>query len=177
MWAHRGADHEFCRGQRPLLPAGLGNVERESLLGHMWTIHLKAKVPTTRLVLAKVPKTHLLADRQLAQSAGVDEPVGELPLNLVHGQPKMTPEQQALRVARYSLQIARNNDEAGRVIRTLAFALGASRTENGTIKALHAILLQLQQPRRLSDREAYKSSGTSLSTFIKWRRRVQSAEL
>ena len=51
-------------------------------------------------------------------------------------------------------------------------ALGASRIETGTAKALHAVLLQLAQP-GVSDIEAYRSTGASRSNFTKWRRRVQ----
>ena len=58
----------------------------------------------------------------------------------------------------------------------LAVALGANRTEGGTIKALHAVLLQLDRP-GMNDIEAYTSTGASMSNFKKWRRRVLNAQL
>ena len=47
-----------------------------------------------------------------------------------------------------------------------------SRMEVGTIRALHAVLLQLARP-GMNDVEAYRSTGASRSNFTKWRRRVQ----
>ena len=44
--------------------------------------------------------------------------------------------------------------------------------EVGTIRALHAVLLQLARP-GMNDVEAYRSTGASRSNFTKWRRRVQ----
>ena len=44
--------------------------------------------------------------------------------------------------------------------------------EKGTIRALHAVLLQQARP-GLNDGEAYRSTGASRSNFTKWRRRVQ----
>ena len=57
------------------------------------------------------------------------------------------------------------------VVRTLAAALGAARTELGTIKALHAVLIKLERP-GLSDMQAYTSTNASKSNFNKWRSRV-----
>ena len=57
----------------------------------------------------------------------------------------LTPRQQALRVARqdmHIMQIRPNDIERFRILHTLSVALGASRTEASTIKALHAVLLQ-----------------------------------
>ena len=59
-----------------------------------------------------------------------------------------------------------------RVVRTLGMALGATRMEVGTIRALHAVLLQQARP-GLNDGEAYRSTGASRPNFTKWRRRVQ----
>ena len=60
---------------------------------------------------------------------------------LAYGQSNMTPEQQAISVALRCIQVARTDVEVGKVARTLAYALGATRVEVGTIKALHGVLL------------------------------------
>ena len=86
-----------------------------------------------------------------------------------------TPEE-ALQVARHRIQTAESDIEARRIIRTLALALGAVRTEAGTIKALHAVLLQLVRP-GLSNEMACTSTGASMSNAAKWRRRVQRVQL
>jgi hypothetical protein len=62
------------------------------------------------------------------------------------------------------------------VVRTLAVALGASRTEAGSIKALLAVLITLERP-EMGEEEAYTSTGASASNFKRWRKRVQSAQL
>ena len=89
-----------------------------------------------------------------------------------HSESVITPKQ-ALDSARHHLQTARTAVEAHRVLRTLAMALGAVRTEAGTIKALHAVLLQLRQP-ELKNVEVCKWTGASMGNFAKWRRRVLS---
>ena len=101
---------------------------------------------------------------------------GQLPGSLDHGQGSMTPRQQALQVARQSLQITRTDVDIFKVIRTLCLALGSTRTESGTVKAVHAVLLQLDRP-GMSEKEAYTSTGASMSTFKKWQRRVRYAQL
>ena len=78
----------------------------------------------------------------------------------------------ALQMALHGIPGARTNIEVHQVVRTLAIALGASRTEIGTIKALHAVLLQLLLP-GMSNEEACASTAASMSNFAKWRRRVQ----
>ena len=88
----------------------------------------------------------------------------------------MTPRQQALHVARHRLQATRDDVEVVQVVRNLAIALGASRTESGTIKALHAVLLQLDQ-HGMSCKQACASTGASRSNFTKWHRRVRHAQL
>ena len=88
----------------------------------------------------------------------------------------MTPGQQALRVARQRIQTARADVEVCQVVRTLAIALGASRAETGTIKALHSVLLLLERP-RMSCEEACASTGASRSNFTKWHRKVRHAQL
>ena len=77
----------------------------------------------------------------------------------------------ALMVARHHIQLANTDLEVQQVVRTLAAALGAARTELGTIKALHAVLIKLERP-GLSDMQAYTSTNASKSNFNKWRSRV-----
>ena len=82
-----------------------------------------------------------------------------------------TPEQ-ALEEACHCIQSARTNTEAHQVVRTLAMALGAKRAEIGSVKALHAVLLQVLRP-SMESAEACAATGASMSTFLKWRGRVQ----
>jgi hypothetical protein len=102
-------------------------------------------------------------------------PVGP-PGSLDPDQGSMTPRQRALHVARQRLRFARTMIESYQVVQTLALALGASRVEGGTIKALHAVLLRIDRP-GMSEQEACTSTGASLSSFQKWGRRVQHARL
>ena len=95
--------------------------------------------------------------------------------SLGHFQSSMTPEQHALHVALSLFRVAQTDTQVFKVVRTLAVALGASRTEAGTIKALHAVLLQLVRP-AMSDAEAHTSTGASRSNFTKWKRRVLHAQ-
>ena len=92
------------------------------------------------------------------------------------GSRPMTPRQQALYVALQRAQAARTEIEIYQLVHRLAVALGASRTESGTIKALHAVLIQMGRP-GMSEWEAYSATGASMSNFKKWRRRVQHAQL
>jgi hypothetical protein len=98
------------------------------------------------------------------------------PERLGHGQGCTTPGQQALHVARQCMQSPHTDAEICQVVSTLAVALGANRTEAGTIKALHAVLLLLHRP-EMSQEEACTSTGASRSNFKRWRKRVQSAQL
>ena len=84
--------------------------------------------------------------------------------------------EQALQIALHGVQTARSDAEVHQVVRTLAIALGASRTEVGTIKAVHAVLLQLLQP-DMSDAEACSLTTASNSNFAKWRKRMRDAQL
>ena len=106
----------------------------------------------------------------------VNPSCGQLPESLDDGQGSRTPRQQALHVARQSLQIAHTEVEIFQVVRDLSLALGSVRTESGTVKAVHAVLLQLDRP-GMAEREAAALTGASLSNFKKWRRRVQHAQL
>ena len=101
---------------------------------------------------------------------------GQLPGPLDHGQGNITPSQQALHVARQALQSTRTDVEIFRVVRALSLALGSTRTESGTIKAVHAVLLDLDRP-GMTEREASARTGASLSNFKQWRKRVQHAQL
>ena len=88
----------------------------------------------------------------------------------------MTPRQTALYLALHRSQLARTEVEIHQIVRALAIALGASRTENGTIRALHAVLIQMGRP-GMSEEEAYRATGASMSNFKKWSKRVQYARL
>ena len=125
--------------------------------------------------------------QQSLQSLASDLPAGPSCNVLLHAPPSTpgslggqsnmsTSQQQALHVARQAIRLARVDVEVYHVVRTLAIALGASRTEGGTIKALHAVLLQLERP-ELSCEEARGSTGASMSNFKKWQRRVHHARL
>ena len=80
--------------------------------------------------------------------------------------------EQVLQTAFHDVQGAQTEAEVRNAVRTLALALGAVRTETGTIQALHAVLLQLLRP-DMSDTEACTSTAASKSNFFKWRRRVR----
>ena len=98
---------------------------------------------------------------------------GHPPANLGHGQNNMTPEQQAISVAFGRIhEVAHTDVEVCKVARTLAYALGATKAEVGTVKALHAVLLlQMTRP-GMSDMEAVKSTKASKSNFVQWKRKV-----
>ena len=82
---------------------------------------------------------------------------------------------QALQMACHNVLNAHTPVEVQQVVRTLGMALGASRMEVGSFKALHAVLIQLATP-GMSDVEAYTLTGASRSNFMKWRRRVQNIQ-
>eukprot|EP00964_Phaeocystis_antarctica_P011797 scaffold6516_cov71-Phaeocystis_antarctica.AAC.2 len=86
-----------------------------------------------------------------------------------------TPEQQAIHVALSRIQLAHTEVEVCKVARTLAYALGTTRAEVATIRALHAVLLQLLRP-GMSDYEAWCSrTAASETNFLQWKRRVKRA--
>ena len=117
-------------------------------------------------------------DKSNNHHAGNDRQEAHIPVgpqeSLDHGQDSMTPRQWALHVARERMQIACTDVEIKQVFLTLAKALGASKVEDGSIKALHAVLLKLERP-EMSDKEAYSSTGASKSNFKRWRKQVQHA--
>ena len=79
---------------------------------------------------------------------------------------------QALEEARHLIEAAQTDAEVFQVVYPLAVALGAKRTETGTVKALHGVVLQLVRP-GLSNAEACTAVGASMSNFCKWRRKIQ----
>ena len=115
---------------------------------------------------------HRWAERQTVFFPSCGQPPG----SLYHGQGSGTPRQQALHVARQRMQISSTDAEIHQIARTLSLALGSARTESATIKAVHAVLLHLDRP-GMSKKEAYTSTGASMSTFKKWQRRVRYAQL
>ena len=94
----------------------------------------------------------------------------------------ITPRQAALYLALQRLQLARvqrlqlSQVEIHRIVRELATALGARRTEQGTIRALHAVLIQMGRP-GMSEKEAYNATGARKDNFKRWQKRVQYAQL
>ena len=93
-----------------------------------------------------------------------------------HGQVCITPEQKALYIARQRMQISRTDTEMYQIVHTLALALGANRTEAGTYKALFAALVLLNRP-EMSEEEVCASTGASLNSCKKWRRKVLDAQV
>ena len=87
----------------------------------------------------------------------------------------MTRGQQALHMARQRMQIARTDAEIYQVVDTLALALGATRPEARTRKALLAVLVHLDHP-EMSEREVCASTGASSTNFKRWQRRVLKAQ-
>ena len=105
-------------------------------------------------------------------ASGMQAGHGHPPANLGHGMNNiMTPEQQAVNTALSLFQAARTEVEVCKLARTLAFALGATRAERGTINALHAVLLQMTRP-GMRDIEAFTCTKASKSNFEKWKRKV-----
>ena len=75
------------------------------------------------------------------------------------------PPRPALKVALSRIQMASTAVEVWKTCHTLALAFGTIRPESGTIKALHAVLVQLLRP-GMSDVEASGSTGASKSNFL-----------
>ena len=88
----------------------------------------------------------------------------------------MTPGQKALHMARQRMEISRTDAEMFQAVHTLALALGANRTEAGTYKALFAALVLLNRP-EMSEEEVCASTGASLNSCKKWRRKVLDAQV
>ena len=108
-----------------------------------------------------------------------EDPVYHQPVNRSQwqgGNRTTTPRQQALHVALQRAQVARTEIEVCQLVHTLATALGASRMERGTVKALYAVLIQMGRP-GMSEKQAYSATGASMSNFKKWRKRVHHAQL
>ena len=109
-----------------------------------------------------------------AHAMGVQYCEAAPPPPQVNGTAKLTPKQ-ALHLARHRIQFADTDAKVYEVVRALAMALGASRPEAGTIRALHAVLIQLAWP-GTSNTEACTFTDASMSNFARWRRRVAKAE-
>ena len=90
------------------------------------------------------------------------------------GQVGMTRGQQALYMARQRMQISRTDAEIHQVVHTLALALGATRTEAASRKALLAVLVLLNRP-EMSEQEVCTSMGVSSRNFKRWQSRVLNA--
>jgi len=128
----------------------------------------------------RAPRQRVVADRvqEAVQSAPTPpeaEPSGPGWLNEMFNEiDGMTRGQQALHMARQRMQIARTDAEINQVVNTLALALGATRPEDATLKALFAVLVHLNRP-EMSEREVCASTGASFGNFKRWRRRVLNA--
>ena len=116
-------------------------------------------------VAAAPPASHELTGGLGCSQSGTDY------LAASNGVPTLTPEREALLVARRDILAAQDQIHVYRVVRTLGVALRVTRLEVGTVRALHAVLLQLARP-GMNDSEAYRSTGASRSNFTKWKRRV-----
>ena len=136
-----------------------------------------------RVIVHKAQEVDSKPDQELDLPAGL--PVGPPPVACSYGQLPGSPDheqggkiarQQAVHVARQLMLAARSETETLKIVRALALALGAVRTESGTIKAVHAVLLLLDRP-EMSEKEAYTSTGASMSNFKKWRKRIRHAQL
>ena len=92
------------------------------------------------------------------------------------GQVGMTRGQQALYMARQRMQISGTDAEIDQVVDTVALALGATRTEAASRKALLAVLVLLNRP-EMSEEEVCASTGASLNSCKKWRRKVLDAQV
>ena len=87
----------------------------------------------------------------------------------------MTRAQQALYMARQRMQVSRTDAEINQVVHTLALALGATRTEAASRKALLAVLVLLNRP-EMSEQEVCASIGVSARSFKRWQSRVLNAQ-
>ena len=108
------------------------------------------------------------------QNSQIDSPVARGPTPELGPAPTA---EQALTDGLHRIHLARTDGQVQQLIHPLAVALGAKRTEAGTVKALHAVLLQLASWPRMSNHEACACTRASLSNFSKWRRNVQKIRL
>lgn len=83
----------------------------------------------------------------------------------------MTRGQQALHRARQRMQTSSTDVEIVQAVDKLALALGATRTQARTRKALLAVLDLLNRP-EMSEQEVCASTGASFQNFKRWQRRV-----
>ena len=68
-------------------------------------------------------------------------------------------------------------DDVRTALSDLARALGAKRSEKGTITALRAIVEQQIRPGPATDKMCYQRTGASKSNFMKWKRRVHECQV
>ena len=108
------------------------------------------------------------------QNSQIDSPVARGPTPELGPAPTA---EQALTDGLHRIHLARTDGQVQQLIHPLAVALGAKRTEAGTVKALHAVLLQLAAWPRMTNHEACACTGASASNFSKWRRHVQNIPL
>ena len=154
---------------RLCLPAGCEDARGpDSVLQDVCAEHSEPR--TTAEATAKQPVSSGTAMLGLRASAAMAA------ASLGRGQSNIvTPEQQAIHVALSRIQLAQTEVEVCKVARTLAYALGTARVEVATIRALHAVLLQLLRP-GMSDYEAWCSrTAASETNFLQWKRRVKRA--
>ena len=118
---------------------------------------------------------HLLSNGMSAENRSTPSsstPLGdEVNAYLGHDQNIMTIEQQAISVAFDRIQVVQTEAEVCKVARALALALGSTRVEMATTKALHAVLLQMTRP-GMTDWQAYTSTAASKANFVQWKRKV-----
>ena len=131
-----------------------------------------APIPRATLTRTCTSSVAAAASHELTDSLGCSQSNTDC-LAAANGEP--TPEQ-ALLIACRDILVAEDQIQVYRVVRTLGMALGATRMEVGSIKALHAVLLQQARPwlfPGMHDSAAYRITGASRSNFTKWRRRVE----
>ena len=68
--------------------------------------------------------------------------------------------------------------DATAAARDLAHAFGAVHPEAGTLRAIHAVIDQLDNPSSFArNRDAYEKHGASQGTFNKWKKKLRPSSL
>ena len=80
-----------------------------------------------------------------------------------------------LHMVRQRMQVSSTDAEVDQVVDKLALALGATRPEVRTRKALLAVIDLLNRP-EMSEQEVCASTGASFDDFKRWQRRVLNAQ-
>ena len=158
----------------PALPPGCEDARGpDSVLQDVCAEHSEPR--TTAEATAKQPTEAVQPVSSGTAMLGLRASAAMAAASLRRGQSNTTPEQQAIHVALSRIQLAQTEVEVCKVARTLAYALGTARVEVATIRALHAVLLQLLRP-GMSDYEAWCSrTAASETNFLQWKRRVNRA--